>query len=157
MDGSQFRAGCTESSSEPEAVEWRAGLPISEFSTGEPPRNDTLVDVNCGGGAAQKHTKPLITLVPQSRGRLNRGASLEDLTKNLCIDAFSGHEFELELLPSPLEAAFALLAMQLHKGIPSRKLNSGSIGMFPIFLLHPSIHKLCTERQAAIGIPDDVG
>jgi DcaP outer membrane protein len=62
------------------------------------------------------------------------------------------HYATVNLCYSPL-----FVWMKLHERISSRKLNTGSIGGLPILLLHPSIHELRSETQAAIGIPDDVG
>src|SRR5262249_657925 len=47
--------------------------------------------------------------------------------------------------------------MQLHKGISSRELEAGSVGLGPVLLFHPSVDTLDTEIQAAHNIPDQVG
>ena len=47
--------------------------------------------------------------------------------------------------------------MQFHEGISSGNLKAGRIGRGPPHLFYPSIHKLTTNREAAIDIPYDVG
>jgi hypothetical protein len=125
--------------------------------------------VHCGGVVVQKHAKLLHhNLVPTKQIHLpaqtiilQSSAGLGDLAKNLrivsLVDAFPAMSSDSSYFLHPLEATFALLAMQLHKGVPSRKLKTGRIGLLLVLLLYPPIHKFRAEGQTAICIPDDVG
>src|SRR5215472_17340383 len=49
------------------------------------------------------------------------------------------------------------LFVQFYECVSTGNLKAGGIGRSPTLLSHPSIHKLSTERQATVRIPNDIG